>query len=72
MSWPGHRCPPCRGGVRPARPAGVPSTGSRYGYTDVSVGLRDLADLGRDNLGRTDLYLVLDGPVRLATFRVHP
>ena len=50
----------------------VPSTGSRYGYTDVSVGLRDLADLGRDNLGRTDLYLVLDGPVRLATFRVHP
>ena len=49
-----------------------PSTGSRYAYTEVSVGLRDLAARGRDNLGRTDLYLVLDGPVRLAAFRVHP
>lgn len=46
----------------------VPATGSRYAYTDVSVGLRDLASPGR----ATDLYLQLDGPVRLAAFRIHP
>ena len=45
----------------------VPSTGSRYAYTDVSVRLRDLAAPGP-----TDLSLVLDGPVRLAAFRVDP
>ena len=44
----------------------VPSTGSRYTWTEVGTGLRDLA--GRAS---TDLYLVLDGPVRLAAFRVH-
>jgi beta-glucosidase len=44
----------------------VPSTGSRYAYTDVSVRLLDLA------AGPTDLSLVLDGPVRLAAFRVDP
>jgi beta-glucosidase len=43
----------------------VPPTGSRYAYTEVSVRLRDRA--GR---GRTDLYLLLDGPVRLAAFRI--
>ena len=45
----------------------VPPTGSRYAYTEVSVRLRDLA-----GPGPTDLYLVLDGPVRLAAFRVDP
>ena len=44
----------------------VPLTGSRYTWTEVGTGLRDLA--GRAS---TDLYLVLDGPVRLAAFRVH-
>lgn len=45
----------------------VPPTGSRYTYTEVSVRLRD-----RGEKGPADLYLVLDGPVRLAAFRVHP
>jgi beta-glucosidase len=45
----------------------VPATGSRYAYTDVSVRLRDPAAPGP-----TDLYLVLDGPVRLAAFRIAP
>jgi beta-glucosidase len=45
----------------------VPATGNRYAYTDVSVPLRDLAAPGP-----TDLCLVLDGPVRLAAFRVDP
>jgi beta-glucosidase len=44
----------------------VPSTGSRYTWTEVGTGLRDLA-----GPASTDLYLVLDGPVRLAAFRVH-
>lgn len=43
----------------------VPAGGSRYDYTDVSATLPGLADVAR-----TDLYLVLDGPVRLAAFRV--
>lgn len=46
----------------------VPLTGSRYSYTEVSVRLRDLTAKGP-----ADLYLVLDGPVRLAAFRgAHP
>ena len=45
----------------------VPPTGSRYAYTEVSVRLRDRAGPGPVNL-----YLVLDGPVRLAAFRVDP
>jgi beta-glucosidase len=45
----------------------VPATGSRYHYTEVSVPLRGLADCGP-----ADVYLVLDGPVRLAAFRIHP
>jgi beta-glucosidase len=43
----------------------VPAAGHRYDYTDVSVALPGLADVAG-----TDLYLVLDGPVRLAAFRV--
>ncbi len=45
----------------------VPATGSRYAYTDVSVRLREVA-----TAAPTDLYLVLDGPVRLAAFRLDP
>jgi beta-glucosidase len=59
----------CQAGTRCA-PLGlvtVPPTGSRYAYTEVSVPLRQVPEPGP-----TDLYLVLDGPVRLAAFRVHP
>ena len=52
----------------PGEPLGqltVPATGSRYAYTDVSVRLRDLGAPGP-----TELYLLLDGPVRLAAFRI--
>lgn len=64
----------CQAGTR-AAPLGVitvPPTGSRYTYTDVSVPLPGVADPGHHQPDPTDLYLVLDGPVRLAAFRIHP
>ena len=45
----------------------VPSTGGKYRWTEVSAPLRCPA-----GGGASDLYLVLDGPVRLASFRVDP
>ena len=59
----------CQAGPRcaPLGQVTVPPTGDRYVYTEVSVPLREVPEPGP-----TDLYLVLDGPVRLAAFRVHP
>ena len=62
---------PAHGGPARGRPLGtvtVPCTGGRYRYTEVTAPLRAPSPGGPPV---TDVYLVLDGPVRLAALGVH-